>query len=108
MQRVLTLLKGVKSELPVKQWEKDGHLARMTSSGCFRYTKEIVLHQVDRGNAERLVGLLRSQGSVMTLLKNGIPEDQIGIDRLADVAGRTLGTSDRPWVWSSRVRLGIV
>jgi SAM-dependent methyltransferase len=108
MQRVLTLLKGVKSELPVKQWEKDGHLARMTSSGCFRYTKEIVLHQVDRGNAERLVGLLRSQGSVMTLLKNGTPENQIGIDRLADVADQTLGASDRPWVWSSRVRLGIV
>lgn len=108
MQRVISLMRDVKSDLPVKQWDKDGHLARMAESGCFRYTKEIVVHQVDLGNAERLVGLLRSQGSVMTLLKKGIPEDQIGIDRLEEIAGQTLGTSDRPWVWSSRVRLGIV
>lgn len=92
----------------LRQWSKDGHLGRMQASGCFRHTKEIVVHHVDRGNAERLVGLLLSQGSVMTLLKNGVSEAEIGIDRLRVTAEQTLGTEDHTWYWSSRVRMGVL
>lgn len=92
----------------VKNWEKSQHLARMQASGCFRYTKEIVVHQLDRGNAERLVGLLLSQGGVMTLLKNGASEADLGIDVFRDTVQQILGSAPQTWYWSSRVRIGIV
>ncbi|HEY3340410.1 MAG TPA: class I SAM-dependent methyltransferase, partial [Anaerolineae bacterium] len=88
--------------------DKAQHLSRMRASGCFRYTKEIVLHQQDQGNAEHLVGLLLSQGSVMTLLKAGYSEDQLGIRTFREIAQRVLGDTMQTWYWSSRVRLGIV
>lgn len=96
------------SKPALRQWSKDEHLSRMQASGCFRYTKEIVVHHVDRGNAERLVGLLLSQGSVMTLLKHGVSEAEAGIEKLRATADRTLGPEERTWYWSSRVRLGVV
>jgi ubiquinone/menaquinone biosynthesis C-methylase UbiE len=99
--------KDYRSPTPVRQWDKPHHLSRMQASGCFRYTKEIVLHHIDRGNAERFVGLLLSQGNVMTLLKAGFREDQLRIDEFRKVAQRALGAAPQTWYWSSRVRLGI-
>ncbi len=84
---------GQRSEraTPIRRWHKQEHLAHMQASGCFRYTCEILLHHVEPGNAERLVGLVLSQGSVMTLLKSGWREDELGIDALREVAERVLG-----------------
>jgi ubiquinone/menaquinone biosynthesis C-methylase UbiE len=93
---------------PLQRWGKDGHLARMAASGCFRFTKEIVLHHTERGDADRLVGLLLSQGSVQTLLKNGVTESQLGIDLFRAEVQRALGDEPRLWYWSARLRLGIV
>jgi SAM-dependent methyltransferase len=91
----------------LQRWSKSEHLARMKASGQFRYTKEITLHSVQDGNAERLVGLSLSQGSVATLLRRGVTESEIGLDLLRDIAGRVLGDKLRPWLWSYRVRYGI-
>lgn len=93
---------------PLKHWGKEGHLARMAASGCFRFTKEIVLHHIERGNAARLIGVLLSQGSVQTLLKNGITESQLGIDVFRAQVQRALGDEPLVWYWSARLRLGIV
>jgi ubiquinone/menaquinone biosynthesis C-methylase UbiE len=91
----------------VRSWRKDEHLARMRASGRFRYVKEVVVHSVEQGNAELLVGLALSQGGVMTLLKNGLSEDEIGLTAFRDVAKRTLGEELRPWYFSYRVRLAV-
>jgi hypothetical protein len=48
------------------------------------------------------------QGGVVTLLKAGYREEQLGIDRCREIAQRTLGPEPQTWTWSSRVRLGIV
>ena len=96
------------SEESLRRWDKAQHLARMRASGYFRYTKEIVVHHADLGNAERLVGLCLSQGSVMTLLKAGLSEEQLGIAELRAIAQRTLGSRPQTWHWGSRVRLGVV
>lgn len=93
---------------PVRRWGKNGHLERMQASGCFRYTKEIVLQHTDLGSAGRLVGLLMSQGSVMTLLKAGLGEDELGIAQFRQAARQALGSGESIWYWSSRVRIGIV
>ncbi len=92
----------------VKRWEKNQHLARMQASGCFRYTRELVVHHLDQGNAERLIGILLSQGSVMTLLKHGVSEKEAGLDRFKEIAHRALGSQEQVWYWSSRVRFGVV
>lgn len=92
----------------LQRWHKHEHLARMAASGCFRFTKEMVLHHTEPGNAERLVGLLLSQGSVMTLLKNGLSEEELGIDVFREQAQRALGDAPATWYWSSRLRFGIV
>jgi ubiquinone/menaquinone biosynthesis C-methylase UbiE len=91
----------------VHQWNKGGHLERMRQSGRFRYVKEVVLHHVESGGAERLVGLALSQGEIASLLKHGVGEDEIGITALRETARRALGDSIVPWFWSYRLRMGV-
>ncbi len=93
---------------PLQRWHKDEHLGRMAASGCFRFTKEIVLHHIEPGNAERLIGLMFSQGSLMTLLKSGLSEADLGIDVFCQRVQAALGNVPAPWYWSSRLRFGIV
>ena len=100
--------KIVQIEKPAHRWQKHEHLARMQNSGCFRYAKEVVAHHTDQGNPERLIGLMMSQGSVMTLIKNGISENQLGIDVFKQKVTRVLGNEMQTWYWSSRIRYGIV
>ena len=91
----------------VKKLDKEMHLARMQASGKFRFLKEIVMHHVEMGNAERLVGLALSQGSVATLLKRGMSEAQVGLPEFRRAIQRALGDRPREWYFSYRVRLGI-
>ena len=92
----------------IHRWDKSGHLERMRASGCFRYAKEVVVHHEEPGNAERLVGLLFSQGSVMSLIKHGVTEQELGLDAFRQTVERVLGDALQPWYWSSRIRFGIV
>lgn len=107
MKRARELELALPAEASVRQWDKSQHLARMQASGCFRYAREIVVHHEDSGNAERLVGLLLSQGGVMTLRKRGVSEEEIGITRFREQAQQALGDAPQTWYWSSRVRLGV-
>lgn len=91
----------------VQHWNKSEHLERMRTSGRFRYVRELCLHQVEEGNADRLVGVARSQAHIAGLLKRGLTEEEIGLDVLRAEAERILGEEPRPWYWTYRVRLGI-
>jgi len=91
----------------VKKWPKDRHLANIQSSGHFRYTNELVLHHVEPGNADRLIGLVLSQGGVEGLLKLGLSEDEIGLTEFRAVITNLLCTELRPWYFCYRVRLGV-
>jgi SAM-dependent methyltransferase len=91
----------------VRSWDKQQHLERMRASRQFRFTKEILLHNVEQGGAERLVGLELSQGGVATLRKNGVSEDEIGITTLRETAQRVLGDAIVPWYFSYRMRVGV-
>jgi SAM-dependent methyltransferase len=103
--RELEARHGVSAD--VRKWPKHEHLARMKASGQFRYVKEILVHQVESGSADRLVGLAKSMGSVASLLKAGLTESQIGLTALADTARRVLGDTPMPWYFSYRLRVGI-
>jgi SAM-dependent methyltransferase len=91
----------------VHEWPKDEHLDRFRACGSFQYVRELWLHDVDTGNAERLVGLALSTGSVAAVLRAGVSENEIGLDALRDTARRVLGDEPRPWHFSYHVRLAI-
>jgi SAM-dependent methyltransferase len=91
----------------VRKWPKEEHLARMKASRQFRFTKEIVCHQVESGNADRLVGLAMSQGGVAAILKHGLAEEEVGLAALREAAERLLGKRMKPWYFSYRVRVGV-
>ena len=91
----------------IMKWKKEEHLGRMQASGRFRFVKEIAVHHTEPGDAERLVGLALSQGSVATLLEHGLTEEEIGVDKFRRAAARAMGDRPIAWYFSYRVRLGI-
>jgi SAM-dependent methyltransferase len=107
MRRARELETSLGIDRIVKHAAKDQHLSRMRDSGRFRYTREVLLHNVEEGNAERLVGLARSFGGVATVLSRGVSETEIGLDVLAQEARQHLGDEPLPWYFSYRVRLGV-
>ena len=91
----------------VRSWNKGGHLERMRESQRFRYTREILLHHAEQGGAERLVGLMLSQGGIAALVKHGVGEDEIGIAALREAARAALGDAIVPWYFGYRMRVGV-
>ncbi len=107
IQRVAALDEKITEVNRVTKWAKEEHLKRMTESGRFRYTREVVLHQMEKGNADRFVGILLSQGGIQALLKAGNTEKDLGIEEFRDECNSILGDNVREWYWSYRVRIGI-
>ena len=108
MDRAYELEQRYQTGQGVQRWNKDWHLARMAASGKFRYTHEIVMHRSDFGTTARLIGLALSQGSLAGLWKIGLSEDEIGITALRAIAEQRMGLGVQPWLWSYRVRIGVV
>jgi ubiquinone/menaquinone biosynthesis C-methylase UbiE len=90
-----------------KAWPKDRHFENIKSSGHFRYARDLACLHIDSGNADRFVGLARSQGSIATLLKLGYTETDIGLQRLRDSVQQRLGNRTIRWFWCYQIRLGI-
>jgi SAM-dependent methyltransferase len=93
----------------VRSWSKGGHLGRMAASGLFAATREIVLHEVAGGGADRFVALMRSQGSYQQLRRLGLSDDDLGMGELerAVRAGYAEIPVPGPLSLSWRVRLGV-
>jgi ubiquinone/menaquinone biosynthesis C-methylase UbiE len=91
----------------VPRWPKSEHLKVIQSSGHFRFTREVHLHQVVLGNAEQLIGYARSYGYLQSLLKRGASADEIGLSGLEKSARHILGDELKPWYWTTRVLIGI-
>jgi len=90
----------------IKGWPKSEHFARITASGHFRRVKELAVHSVEQGNAERMVGLALS-GALQTLLKNGITEEELGVSQFRTDMHRILGDGQHSMYFTYRVRLGM-
>lgn len=108
MQTIAVMDEKISAIKQVHRWSKHEHLRRMAESKLFRFTKEIVVHHTEDGNGDRLVGLLFSSGGVRNLLKSGYTEHDLGIDRFKEQCSLFLGSKIRTWLWSSRVRIGII
>ena len=91
----------------ISPWTKRGplwkaeHLQRMRDSGRFRFTRELVMHSVEEGDADRLIGGARSMGAIE------VHKDELGLDELERVARRVLGDRVVPFWFGYRVRIGV-
>ena len=88
------------------RWAKHEHLERMRASGCFRLCREVVLHSVEEGTAERLVGFAHSLG-LPAIASDEELERELGVGELEAVARRVLGDRTVPFVFGYRVRIGV-
>lgn len=89
-------------------WSKEEHLERLRASGLFRYCRELVLHSLEHGDAERVVGLARSLGLPVADLGDEELEPELQLDELEAVARRVLGDRTVPFMFGYRVRMAIV
>jgi SAM-dependent methyltransferase len=77
----------------------------LEASGVFRHTRELALHSVEEGDGERLLGFALSEGSTRALLAEGAKEEEVGLDRLRDVAATI--NDPVPWWIVYRVWVGL-
>lgn len=101
----LIATRGTPTERP--GWAKEQHLARMQQSGLFQHTQELVLHHCEYGDANRFIGLILSSGYSHHLKHGTVTEEEIGFDRLRQVAHDLIGQQLIPWYFSYHVRIGI-
>ena len=85
-------------------WSKDKHLERMRESGYFGFTREVVLHHIEHGDAARYLEMMSSNAFSHQFQ---FTEQEIGLDRLSSAAFTLVGSKHLPWYWSYRVRIGI-
>ena len=78
----------------------------MRESGHFRFTREVLLHHIEQGDAARFLEMMRSN-AFSHQFKLKITEQEIGFDRLTRAAFQFLGSEPIPWYVSYRVRIGI-
>jgi ubiquinone/menaquinone biosynthesis C-methylase UbiE len=91
----------------IRRWHKSHHLERIQASGRFRWTSEFLLHHVEMGNTDRLIGLSLSFGAIPSLLRRGVTLDELGLPALRNAAQQILGDTLRPWHFSFRVRAAV-
>jgi SAM-dependent methyltransferase len=89
------------------RWPKHEHLERMRASGRFGFCRELLLHSVEEGDADRVVGFTRSLGLPVVELSYEDADDELGVHELAAVAERVLGDRTVPFVFGYRVRIGV-
>ena len=89
------------------EWPKQTHLDRMRASGHFRFTREVLLHSIEQGDAARFLGLILSNALSYQFKQKTITEQEVGFDRLARAASQFLGSESVPWYVSYRIRIAI-
>ena len=76
----------------------------MRASGRFRFCRELVLHSLEEGDAERIGGFARSIG---ILVADDELEEELRVRELESVARGVLGDRTVPFLFSYRVRVGV-
>ncbi|HZR39223.1 MAG TPA: class I SAM-dependent methyltransferase [Ktedonobacteraceae bacterium] len=88
----------------LKIWPKNKSLDPLRESAHFRFTREVLLHHVEQGDAARFLEMMQS-GALSYQFQ--FTEQEIGFDRLREAALQYIGSEPIPWYVSYRVRIGI-
>jgi SAM-dependent methyltransferase len=89
-------------------WPKEEHLQRMRESGEFSFCREVLLHSVEEGDADRIVGFAYSLGCPAVDMDNDELEHELRLAELEEVARRVLSDRTVPFLFGYRVRIGVV
>ncbi len=88
----------------LKIWPKNKSLDPLRESGHFRFTREVLLHHIEHGDAARFLEMMRSSAFSNQFQ---FTDQEIGLDRLSSAATQLLGSEPVPWYVSYRVRIGV-
>ena len=95
----------------VQSWSKAQHLDRIRQSRLFSFCREVVFDQPSGGGADRLIDLMRSQGSYQALRRRGLDDDELGATEFEREVRSAWGRADASLLpelsFSWRVRLGV-
>ncbi|HEU0001866.1 MAG TPA: class I SAM-dependent methyltransferase [Ktedonobacteraceae bacterium] len=88
----------------LKIWPRNKSLDPLRESAHFRFTREVLLHHVEQGDAARFLEMIQSSAFSHQFQ---FTEQEIGFDRLRQAALQYIGYEPIPWYFSYRVRIGI-
>ncbi len=91
----------------VRFWHKGEHLGRMIRSQQFAHCLEMAALGREHGTAERFVQLFKSQGDYQALRRHGFDDAALGVDRFTADVVAALGTSEVPFWFTYRARIGV-
>jgi ubiquinone/menaquinone biosynthesis C-methylase UbiE len=102
--RLVELVKARGLAQSLKIWPKNKSLDPLRESAHFRFTREVLLHHIEQGDAARFLEMMRSNAFSYQFQ---FTEQEIGFDRLTHAASQFIGSEPIPWYFSYRVRIGI-
>ncbi len=88
----------------LKIWPKNKSLDPLRESGHFRFTREVMLHSIEYGDAARYLEMMRSNAFSNQFQ---FTDEEMGLDRLSSAAAQYVGSEPIPWYVSYRVRIGV-
>ncbi len=102
--RVMALVRerGLTQSLMI--WPQNKSLDPLRESTYFRFTREVVLHHIEQGDAARFLAMMQSSAFSH---QAQFTDQEIGFDRLRQAALHYIGSKPIPWYFSYRVRIGV-
>ncbi|HEX4206132.1 MAG TPA: class I SAM-dependent methyltransferase [Ktedonobacteraceae bacterium] len=88
----------------LKIWPKNKSLDPLRESAHFRFTREVLLHHIEQGDAARFLEMMQSNALSHQFQ---FTDQETGFDRLSLAAFQHIGSEPVPWYLSYRVRIGI-
>ena len=102
--RLVELVKARGLPQSLKIWPKNKSLDPLRESVHFRFTREVLLHSIEQGDAARFLEMMQSSAFNHQFQ---FTEQESGFDRLKQAALQYIGSEPIPWYFSYRVRIGI-
>jgi SAM-dependent methyltransferase len=106
-ERSLRFVELVKAHGPaqsLKIWPKNKSLDPLRESAHFRFTREVLLHHIEQGDATRFLEMMQS--SALSSQFQSI-EQELDSDHLRQATLQYIGSEPIPWYLSYRVRIGV-
>lgn len=89
------------------KWSKAQHLERIRESGRFRFTRELLLHHREEGDAKRFFEMIMTNGYNFHIRRGVVSEEELRVDQLKEAALKYIGVTPMPLYFSYRVRIAI-
>jgi SAM-dependent methyltransferase len=85
-------------------WPKNKSLDPLRESGHFGFTREVLLHSIEQGDAARYLEMMQSSALSSRFQ---FADQEVGLDSLRQAAHHYIGSEPVPWYFSYRVRIGV-